>query len=265
MIRKKDKMNEFTVKEDIIEVGRRMYNRQFVASNDGNISVKLSENEILITATGISKGFMTPDDIIKVDRKGNVISGSKKPSSEIKMHLAAYENRPDVLSVCHAHPQKATAFAVARKVCQEVALPEVIFSIGSVALADYATPSTQQIPDSIKDIVKGTDAILLSNHGALTVGKDVFDAYFKMETLEHFAGIILYARQLGGEQGLSREEISDLVRVRREVFGKADLGYLGDGYCGGRANSEAQNTEEDLQELIGIITNAVIEELKKNG
>lgn len=157
-------MNDFRIRLDIVEVGKRMYNRQFVASNDDNISVKLSDNEILITPTGVSKGYITSEDIIKVDMAGNVISGNKKPSSEIKIHLAVYKNRPDVYSVCHAHPQKATAFAVAGKVCKEVALPEVIFSIGSVALADYATPSTQQLPDSIQEIVKTTDAILLSNH-----------------------------------------------------------------------------------------------------
>jgi len=257
-------MDEYRVKADIVEVGRRMYNRQFVASNDGNISVRLPDDEILITPTGISKGYMTTEDIVKVDMTGKVISGSRKPSSEIKMHLAAYQNRSDVFSVCHAHPQKATAFAVARKVCKDIALPEVIFSIGSVALAGYATPSTQQLPDSIREIVKKADAILLANHGAMTVGKDVYDAYFKMETLEHFAGIILYARQLGGEQGLSHDEISELLRVRREVFGKSDLGYLGDGYCGGYEIDAAQKKDVDLQELIEMITIAIMDQLKTN-
>lgn len=256
-------IDEYKLKEDIVEVGKRMYARQFVASNDGNISIKLSDNEILITPTGVSKGFMTPGDIIKVDKAGNVISGSRKPSSEIKMHLEVYQNRPDAYSVCHAHPQKATAFAVARKVCKDIALPEVIFSIGSVALADYATPSTQQLPDSIRDIVKSTDAILLSNHGALTVGKDVYDAYYKMETLEHFAGIILYARLLGGEQGLSHDEINELMRVRREVFGKPDPGYLGDGYCGGREIENARNNDMDMQRLIETITESIMNALSR--
>lgn len=258
-------MSELRVREDIVEVGKRMYNRQFVASNDGNISVKVSDNEILITPTGVSKGYMTAEDMIKVDMAGNVIAGSKKPSSEIKMHLTVYKNRPDVNSVCHAHPQKATAFAVARKVCKDVALPEVIFSIGSVALADYATPSTQELPDSIQEIVKTTDAILLSNHGALTVGKDVYDAYYNMETLEHFAGIIMYARQLGGEQGLSQEQINELLRVRRDTYGKSDLGYLGDGFCGGRNIDHVQTKDVSEQALIEMITNAVIDEINKNG
>jgi len=146
-------MSELMVKQDIVEVGRRMYNREFVAANDGNISVRVSENEIIITPTGISKGYMTTDDMIKVDLEGNVLSGDKKPSSEMKMHLTCYKNRPDVKSVCHAHPQKATAFAVARKICEEIALPEVIFSIGSLALSDYATPTTDELPKSIKNLI----------------------------------------------------------------------------------------------------------------
>jgi L-fuculose-phosphate aldolase len=256
-------VKEWETRSNIVEVGIRMYKREFVASNDGNISVRLSDNNIMITPTGISKGYMKPEDMIITDMQGHIVDGTNKPSSEIKMHLEVYRNRPDVCAVCHAHPQKATAFAVARKVCKEVALPEVIFSIGSVALADYATPSTQQLPDSIKNIVKKTDAILLSNHGALTVGKDVFDAYYKMETLEHFAGIILYARQLGGEQGLSNNEINELVRVRSEVFGKSDLGYLGDGFCGSRDIDEAKMSNIDKEKLIALITNSVIEELKR--
>lgn len=252
-------MSEFMVKQDIVEVGKRMYNREFVAANDGNISVKISENEIIITPTGISKGFMTPEDMLKVDLEGNVISGSKKPSSEMKMHLVCYKNRPDIKAVCHAHPQKATAFAVARKICEEIALPEVIFSIGSLALSDYATPTTDELPKSIENLIKSTDAILLSNHGALTVGSDVFDAYYKMETVEHFAGIIMYARQLGGEQGLSSEQITKLLKVRRETYGKSDLDILGAGYCGERAVEKSKIENE--QDLVEEITKLVIDKL----
>jgi L-fuculose-phosphate aldolase len=186
----------------------------------------------------------------------------------MKMHLAVYKNRPDVGSVCHAHPQKATAFAVARKICEDIALPEVIFSIGSVALSDYATPTTEQLPRSIEKLIKSTDAILLSNHGALTVGKDVFDAYYKMETLEHYAGIILYARQLGGEQGLTPDQINELFRIRRDTYGKSDLGYLGDGYCGGRAAEEAAGLQNDgqadMRRLIEEITAGVIDAIKRS-
>lgn len=256
-----NKMNSFNARNDIVEIGKRMYAKGFVASNDGNISIRLSENEVMITPSGISKGFMNPSDILVVDLEGKVLSGDLKPSSEMKMHLIVYKNRPDVHSVCHAHPQIATAFAVARKICDKIALPEVIFSIGSVALSEYATPTTDEVPQSIAEIVKTADAILLSNHGALTVGCDVFDAYYKMETLEHFAGITMYARLLGGEVGLDGQQISNLLRIRRDVYGKSDLGYLGDGYCGGRALQETSDEEA----LIGKITEAVVDKIKKMG
>lgn len=253
-------MNDYIVKEDILEVGRRMYAKGFVASNDGNISVRVAEDEILITCTGVSKGYMSASDILRVNIEGKVLSGDKKPSSEMKMHLAVYRNRPDVFAVCHAHPQKATAFAVARQICDKIALPEVIFSIGNVALANYATPTTQEVPDSIEDIIKNADAVLLANHGALTVGTDVFDAYYKMETLEHFAGIILYARLLGGEIGLDQGQVSDLLRIRNEKFGKADLG-MGDGFCGGR--SGAASPEDRLKETVERIVREKLGEMNK--
>lgn len=254
-------MNEYMVKHDIVEIGKRMYAKGFVASNDGNISVKISENELIITPTGVSKGYMTIDDLIKVDLDGKIISGDKKPSSEMKMHLAVYRNRPDVFSVCHAHPQVATAFAVARKVCEEIALPEVIFSIGHVALAEYATPTTEEVPDSITEIIKKADAVLLSNHGALTVGSDVFDAYYKMETLEHFAGITMYARLLGGEVGLDPQQVSELLKIRKEKYGKSDIGDMGDGFCGARAVQESSE-EERLKKIIEEIVKESLNRFK---
>ena len=252
-------MNEYMVKEDILEIGRRMYAKGFVASNDGNISVKVSENEIIITSTGVSKGYMKTEDLIKVDLNGNVISGDKKPSSEMKMHLIVYKNRPDVYSVCHAHPQVATAFAVSRKVCEKIALPEVIFSIGNVALAEYATPTTEEVPNSISEIITKSDAVLLSNHGALTVGTDVFDAYYKMETLEHFAGITMYARLLGGEVGLDPQQVSELIEIRKEKFGKSDIG-IDDGFCGGKAYKDTN--EEELRKTVEEIVREKISSIK---
>lgn len=215
-------MRNLRVKNEIVEIGARMYNRQFVASNDGNISVRISKNQIIITPTGVSKGFMKTGDLVTIDMEGNVLEGNRCPSSEVKMHLAVYQNRPDVFAVCHAHPPKATAFAVTRQVWQKVALPEVIFSLGTVKLSEYATPSTQEVPDSISEIIKTADAVLLANHGAMTVGCDVYEAYNKMETLEHAASIILYARLLGGEVGLDPEQISQLLRVKQEKFGKSE-------------------------------------------
>ena len=213
--------NESTYRLDMIEVGKRLYQKGLVASNDGNISVRISENEILITPTGVCKGDMSPDQILKVDFSGNLISGFLKPTSEMKMHLSVYRHRSDVRAVVHAHPPKATAFAVAGKELDRITLPEVVFSLGSIALSEYGTPSTDQIPRAVEKCIGTSDALLLANHGALTVGSTVMDAYYKMETLEHFASISIYARLLGGERVLNKEQTEELFRVRTEVYGKA--------------------------------------------
>jgi L-fuculose-phosphate aldolase len=210
-------VSEFQLKRDIIEVGRRIYNRGYVAANDGNISIRIDENRVLCTPTGVSKGFMTPDMISTVDLDGNVISGTWKPSSELKMHLAVYKAREDVRSVVHAHPPYATAFAVAGYALKEAIMPEVIISLGWVPLTKYGTPSTEEIPEAILPYLPCHDAFLLENHGALTVGTDVYNALFKMETLEMGAQISLFSRILGGAQEISPENVERLMEVRRNL------------------------------------------------
>ncbi len=212
--------DESKLRQDIVEVGKRLYAKGFVASNDGNISVRTGENEILITPTCVCKGDMSAEQLIIVDMDGKLVSGFLKPTSEMKMHLAVYRKRQDVKAIVHAHPQKATAFAVAGKGLDKITLPEVVFSLGAVNLAEYGTPSTDQVPKTVEKHIMSSDALLLSNHGALTVGTSVMEAYYKMETLEHFAAISLYARLLGGEKALSSQQAEALFRVRAEVFGK---------------------------------------------
>lgn len=213
-------MDENKLKLDLVEVGKRLYARNYVASNDGNLSIRISENEILITPSGVSKGYMSPEDMLKVDMQGNLLEGQMKPSSEMKMHLEVYKKRADVFAIVHAHPQKATAFAVANKCFDKVTLPEIIFSLGKVALAEYGTPTTYEIPEAVGKHILESDALLLANHGALTVGKDIYDAYYKMETLEHFAAISIYARQIGGEVALDEDEIKKLFEIKSRVYGK---------------------------------------------
>jgi L-fuculose-phosphate aldolase len=210
--------SEYQTKLDIVEIGRRIYQQGYAASNDGNISVRISDTEILTTPTGLAKGFMTSDQIIKCDLQGNKIAGDPnlRPSSEVKMHLAVYAERPDVRAVVHAHPPVATGFAVAGIPLEKCVLPEIILTIGSIPLARYGTPSTEEIPNSIRDLIKQCDAVLLANHGALTVGKDAFNAYYKMESMEHFAKISLVARQLGGERVLSPSQVDKLMEVRKQ-------------------------------------------------
>lgn len=202
------------LKEDIVEVGRRIYNRGFVAANNGNISVRTGDDEILTTPTGVSKGFMTPDMIIKVDLAGNKLEGEMEPSSELKLHLDIYRQRPDVRAVLHAHPPVATAFAVAGIPLDRPVLPEIVISLGAIPIAKYATPSTEELAVNVRPYVKKHDAVLLENHGALTVGHDLYNALYKMEKIEHFAQVILYARLLGGERELPPGEVEKLLAVR---------------------------------------------------
>ncbi len=208
--------NEFELKKMMVDIGRRIWDRGFVAANDGNFSVKLNENHYLTTATGVSKGFMTPNMIIKVDAQGQPISKNSKyrPSSEIKMHLEVYRERPDIKSVIHSHPPYATSFAVAGIALDQCVLPEAIITIGSVPIAKYGLPSTDEIPEAIRPHIKETDAILLENHGALTLGTDLMSAYFRMETLEHTAKIVFLSRQLEAVNTLPQDEVDRLMDLR---------------------------------------------------
>ena len=162
--------NEFELKKLMCEIGRRVYNRGMVAANDGNFSVKLNDNEFLCTPTGVSKGFMTPEYICKVDAKGNVLqaNGNFRPSSEIKMHMRVYEKRPDVNAVVHAHPSYATSFAIAGIPLTAPIMPEAVIALGCVPIAKYCTPSTMEIPDAVEEYLPYFDQVLLENHGALS-------------------------------------------------------------------------------------------------
>ncbi len=208
-------------RDDIIEIGRRLYAKNYVAANDGNISIKVNSDEILITPSGVSKGYMKAEELLLVNLKGEVLSGEMKPSSEMKMHLEVYRKRDDIKAAVHAHPQKATAFAAARIVFDRIILPELVFTLGKVSLADYGTPTTSQVPQAVARCINDSDAVLLANHGALTVGFDVYAAYYKMETLEHFAAIYLNTLQLGGGVALDNKEIDTLYKIRSELFGIA--------------------------------------------
>ena len=205
---------EDAFRADIVEIGRRMYARGYVASNDGNISIRLDETTILTTPKSVSKGFMTPDMMVVVDFDGKKIRGTRDASSELLMHLEVYKNRPDVRAVVHAHPPIATGFAVAGIPLDRAVLAEVVTTLGSIPIAEYGTPSTPELPAAVRKYIKAHDGLLLANHGALTIGPDVFAAYYKMETIEHFAKISLVARQLGREHLLSREEVARLQDLR---------------------------------------------------
>jgi L-fuculose-phosphate aldolase len=205
---------ESSLRADIVEVGRRMYARGHTASNDGNISVRLDTSRLLMTPKSVCKGFMTPDMMCITDLEGRKLQGDRDPSSETLMHLEVYRQRPDVQAVVHAHPPTATGFAVAGIPLDRAVLAEVLTTLGSIPIAEYATPSTKELPEAVRKYIRAHDGMLLANHGALTVGGDLFGAYYKMETIEHFAKISLVARMLGRENLLSREEVTRLQDLR---------------------------------------------------
>ncbi len=201
------------VKGLICEVGRRIWMRGFVAANDGNISVKVDDNRIITTPTGVSKGFMTPEMMVMVDLEGTVIEGSRRPSSELRMHLRVYRERPDVHAVVHTHAPQASAFAIARQSLETRTMAEAAVMLGNVPLAPFAMPSTEEVPDSITPYLKDHNVILLANHGVITLGEDLITAYYRMESVELFAGISLSARMLGGGVELSDEQLQRLYQI----------------------------------------------------
>lgn len=210
--------SELDIKKEMCEIGKRVYNRGMVAANDGNFSVKLNDNEFLCTPTGVSKGFMTPEYICKVDAQGNVIEANEgfKPSSEIKMHMGVYREREDVKSVVHAHPLYATTFAVSGMALTQPIMPEAVIALGTVPLAKYGTPSTEEIPEAVSEFLQYYDAVLLENHGALTYGDSLLGAYHKMESLEFYARLLYQSMQIGGPKVLNEEQVKRLYGMRKQ-------------------------------------------------
>ena len=263
-------VNEYEIKKQICEIGKRIYDRGMVAANDGNISVKINDNEFLCTPTGVSKGFMTPDYICRVDKEGKVLeaNGSFKPSSEIKMHMRVYAQRPDVKSVVHAHPIYATSFAIAGIPLTQPIMPEAVIALGCVPIAEYGTPSTNEIPDAVEKYLPYFDAVLLANHGALSFSDSLLAAYHKMESLEFYAQLLFNARQLGGPKELSDEQVQGLYEIRRQfgLKGKhpADICVGGKNSCHACGGcSVAHGVSNADSELVSEITKKVLAAIKK--
>ncbi|MEE9288688.1 MAG: class II aldolase/adducin family protein [Bacteroidota bacterium] len=205
---------------DLLAVCHRMYEKGFVTATDGNVSVRLADAGILVTGTGVCKGFVTEDDLVVVNERGDVIVGNTSPSSELGLHLFIYQQRSDVQAIVHGHPTYATGFATARIPLTACLYPEIIVGLGSIPLAEYATPSTREVVDAIAQYVSNADAILLANHGVVAYGNTLSDAYFKLEKVEHAAHITFVARLLGGEVPLTSGELESLRRISLESYGK---------------------------------------------
>jgi L-fuculose-phosphate aldolase len=206
--------SEHQLREDIVHIGKLMYAKGWVAANDGNISIRLDDERILATPTGVSKGMMAPDDLIIVDNEGNKIAGRLERTSEILMHTTVYQFRPDIQAVVHAHPPVATGFATAGLPLSKAILPEVVIWLGCVPLVEYGLPGTPALTEPMKPLIPKYDALLMGNHGAVAYGKDVYQAFFRMETVEHFARIHFVAEMLGGAKVLPREEVAKLLESR---------------------------------------------------
>lgn len=265
--------NEYEIKKQICEIGKRIYDRNMVAANDGNISVKLNDNEFLCTPTGVSKGFMTPEFICKVDREGKVLQANKgfRPSSEIKMHMRVYQKRPDVGSVVHAHPTFATAFAIAGIPLTQPIMPEAVISLGCVPIAPYGTPSTMEIPDAVEPYLEHFDQVLLESHGALTWGQDLMTAYYKMESVEFYAELLYKSRQLGGPKEFDEKNVQKLYEIRRQMglpgrhpadicLNKGTANCHNCGSCGTGTSTAAGSVSQDV---VAEITRKVLESLGK--
>ncbi|MBI2428583.1 MAG: class II aldolase/adducin family protein [Ignavibacteriales bacterium] len=208
------------IAQAIIEVCRKVEQKGFVAATDGNISARLPNGNIIATPTSLNKGIVEIDDLVEVTIDGKQVSGKKKPSTEMLMHLFIYKHRTDVQSVVHCHPVHATGFAAARVSLKQNAFPEVIVQFGEIPLAEYATPSTHALGKSLEPFIKDHDAVLLANHGVVTYGNDPWDAYFKMEKVEQIAHMQFVATVLGGAKQLSADQVTELKELAKTVYKK---------------------------------------------
>lgn len=206
------------LKEQICEIGQRVYNKGFAAANDGNISIRVGENEVLCSPTMICKGFMTPDDICAVDLDGNQIAGKRKRTSEVLLHLTIMKHRPDVKAVVHCHPPHATAFAIANEPIPQCVLPEIEVFMGEIPIAPYETPGGQEFADTVIPFLESTNTIILKNHGTVSFGKDLQDAYWKTEILDAYCRILLLSKQLGVQfDYLNEQESRELLDLKKRL------------------------------------------------
>ena len=234
-------MSDKAAKKAIIDIGQRMYVRGFVAANDGNISVKVGDNAVWATPTGVSKGYMKKKMLVKVDLDGNVLEGTYRPSSELKMHLRAYRENDALQSVCHAHPPICTSFAVAGIPLEAPILAEAVITLGDVPIAPYAELGTEAVPEAVAPYCRTHNGVLLANHGAVTWAEDAYSAYYRLESMEYYAKLLLITdRLLGRQRQLSDEQIGRLIAMR-EKFG------VKQGGTPHRSEACGTNSGEDIQ------------------
>lgn len=273
-------MTELELKQEICEIGRRLYNRGFAAANDGNITVRLNEREIFCTPTMVSKGFLKPEDICKVDYDGKQLAGTKRRTSEVLLHLSVYKTRPDVNAVVHCHPPHATAFAVAHEPIPKGILAEVEVFLGEVPMAAYETPGCQGFADTILPYTKHCNTIILANHGTVSFGPTVEQAYFNTEIIDAYCRILILARQLGRINYFTPQQTRELLDLKKRLgyddprFGMQDHelhddNIIGRGQVEFAPQAKAFRPEEagdcgknlqpkDVEQLVKVITEQVL-------
>ena len=239
-------------RRDICTVGRWIHSRNFVAATDGNISVRIDSGRVLTSPTAMSKGMMTSDDLVITDMRGKLLAGHRAPSSELAMHLLIYRRRPDVNAVCHAHPPTATGYAAANLPLNKAIVSEVVLSLGCIPVAPYATPGTPELSDTLDPLVQNYDALLMANHGVVTYGHDLLTAFFRMETVEHFAQVSLVTETLGKQALLSGDNVEKLLAARVR-YGSSTASQVGP-ECpvtsDGPSAARVSVTRDELRELI---------------
>lgn len=236
--------DELQHRQDIVAAGRRIYDRGYIAGGDGNISVRLDRQRLLATPSGLSKGFLKPEDLVITDMSGKKLAGEKEPSSELKMHLLIYRLRPDAEAVVHAHPPAATGYACAGLALDKPLTAESVLTLGTVPLAAYATPGTNEVVESLEALVSEHDAVLMSNHGVVTFGSSLEQALCRMETVEHIANIGLVTEILGRKNELDAASVEKLLQIRQRLLGGAKSGPA-----------------EDENALVEAVTNEVLNRL----
>jgi L-fuculose-phosphate aldolase len=207
-------MPDNSEKQQIVKYGRLLYENGFLAGADGNLSIRRPDSTIFITPSGAPKGFLTEENLIWLDASGNKLGGTGKPSSETLMHLYVYKNRPEINACCHAHPPYSTALSIVGKTLPSNVLPEVIIAVGDIPLTEYAPPGTEAVPKSLEKFISTNDGFLLRNHGVLTIGRTMEEAYNRMETVEHYAKIIYIANNAGEISSLDVDEVRRLEKIR---------------------------------------------------
>ena len=239
------------LRREIIRCGSLLHTCGFIAATDGNLSVRLDENRVLVTPTGMSKGMMKTSDLVIVDMEGRKLKGHREVTSEIGMHLLVYRMRPDVNAVVHAHPRTATGFAAAGIALNQPLVCEVVIGLGQIPMAPYGTPGTPELADTLRPLIPDFDAILMANHGVVTYGSDLQSAYMKMETVEHFAQITLVTHVLGKQQPLECSDLEKLLAVRNRYAGLSSAARMPAFFSDSTVEDLVEGPSDDSESFAG--------------